>query len=69
MADEKDSVLHQYGQAIIVVLLTAAFAGIGAMLTRMDRIESRIMHRDALDARLQHLEFRIKTLEDDVDVK
>lgn len=46
---DNNATTHVYGQAIVVVLLTAALTGIGAIVNRIDNIEH------TMDGRIDHI--------------
>ena len=55
--------MHNYGQAIVAVILAALLSGVVALFHRLDKIEGAILHRDYLEERLDNMEQRIDKLE------
>ncbi len=55
--------IHNYGQAVVAVILAALLSGVVALFNRLDKIEGSILHRDYLEERLDNMEQRIEKIE------
>jgi len=55
--------LHQYGQVVLGVILTAILTVTVALFNRLDKLEEKVLHRDYLSEKFNHMEYRIEKLE------
>lgn len=54
---------HQYGQAVVAVILAALLSGVVGLFNRLGKIEDSILHRDYLEEKMDNIEQRIEKLE------
>jgi len=57
-------VFHNYGAVIGAVVVAALISAAMAMSNRLDKIDNKILHKDYLEVRLDHIESRLKKVED-----
>jgi len=56
-------VFHNYGAVIGAVVVAALISAAVAMSNRLDKIDDKILHKDYLEVRLDHIERRVQILE------
>ena len=56
-------VFHSYGAVIGAVIVAALISAAVAMSNRLDKIDDKILHKDYLEVRLDHIERRVQILE------
>ena len=55
--------LHQYGQVIVGVILTAILTVTVALFNRIEKLEDKVLHKDYLSEKFKHVNYRIDKLE------
>lgn len=55
--------VHQYGTAVVAVILAALLSGVVGLFNRLEKIEDSILHKDYLEEKLDNIEQRVEKLE------